>query len=116
MHTHTHLSLCFLSLAGTQSLLPALWLRASFLCGQTHRHGDDEGHPGHSPVSVHCVSSSRLHVQQHQADQQPVTAASERRAHPGHALHPTNDITPQYQAAKHNGAFYTSDENILKWV
>lgn len=85
---------CYLlSLAGAQPFLPALWLRASFLRGQTHRHGDDEGHLGHSVVSLHHVPSPRLHPQQHQADQQPVTAASGGRLQPGHALHPSDDTT-----------------------
>lgn len=48
-------------LAGAKSFLPALRLRASFLRGQTRRHGDDEGHPGHAVISLHRVSPSRLH-------------------------------------------------------
>lgn len=103
-NTKQRLSLYLLCLAGAQSFLPALWLRASLLRGQTHRHGDDEGHPGRSVVSLHRVSSPWLHHQQHQTDQQPVAAAGGGRAQPGHALHPPNDTT-QTQAALSNQSF-----------
>lgn len=93
-NTKHQLRLYLLCLAGAQSFLPALRLRASFLRGQTHRHGDDEGHPGHSAVSLYCVSSPRVHPQQHQADQQPVAAARGGRAQPGHVLYPPNDTNP----------------------
>lgn len=88
----------FLSLAGTQTFLPALWLWASLLRGQTHRHGDDEGHLGHAYISLHCVPPPRLHAQQHQADQQPVAAAGGGRVQPGHALHPPDDTTSSHSA------------------
>lgn len=90
-------------LAGAKSFLPALRLRASFLRGQTHRHGDDEGHPFHRVVSLHRVSSPRLHPQQHQADQQPVAAARGGRAQPGHALYPSNNTTPTQSALNNSG-------------
>lgn len=48
--------------AGAQPFLPALRLRASLLRGQTHRHGDDEGHPGHPALPLHRVSSARTHT------------------------------------------------------
>lgn len=99
--TKQELTLSLLScLAGAQSFLPALRLRASFLRGQTHRHGDDEGHPGHAVISLHCVSSPRLHPQQHQADQQPVAAACGGRVQPGHAFHPPDNAT--HSALKHS--------------
>lgn len=81
--------LYFLCLAGAQPFLPALWLRASLLCGQTYRHGDDEGRLDGPVVSLHSVSPPGLHAGQHQADQQPVAAACGGRARPRHALHPT---------------------------
>lgn len=60
--TKRQLSLYLLSRsAGAKSFLPALRLWASFLRGQTHLHGDDEGHPGHSAISLHSVSPERLH-------------------------------------------------------
>lgn len=89
---------------GAQSFLPAVWLRASFLRGQTHCYGDDEGHLGHSVVSLHSVSSSRLHRQHHQADQQPVTAACGGRAQPDHVLYPSKGTTPNQSSLKHRDA------------
>lgn len=75
-------------LAGAKPLLPALWLRTSLLRGQTHRHGDDEGHPGHPSLPLHGVPPARTHTGQHSADQQPVAAAGGRQGQFGHALHP----------------------------
>lgn len=87
-NTKQGLSLFFFFPAGAQPFLPALRLRASLLRGQTHRHGDDEGHPGHPALPLHRVSSARTHTRQHQADQQPVAAAGGGQGQPGHALHP----------------------------
>lgn len=79
------------SLSGSQSLLPAVRLRPAGLRRKTHRHGDDEGHPGDPAVEVHGLSSSRLHRQHHQADQQSLHAARGRGSRlPGHALHSTS--------------------------
>lgn len=79
--------------AGAQPILPALWLWTSLLRGETHRHGDDEGHPGHPALPLHRVSSARTHTGQHTADQQPVTAAGGGQGQLGHALHPPTNTT-----------------------
>lgn len=79
------------SLSGSQSLLPAVRLRPPGLRWEAHSHGYDEGHPGDSVVEVHGLSSSRLHHQHHQTDQQSLHAARRRGSRlPGHALHPTS--------------------------
>ncbi len=84
------------SLSGSQSLLPAVRLRPARLRREAHRYGDDEGHPGDPVVEVHGLSSSRLHRQHHQADQQPLHAARGRGSGlPGHALHTTRSEYPR---------------------
>lgn len=84
------------SLSGSQSLLPAVRLRPAGLRREAHRYGDDKGHPGDPVVEIHGSSSSRLHRQHHQADQQPLHAARGRGSRlPGHALHSTRSEYPR---------------------
>ena len=66
---------CFLRWLGSQSILPAFRLRAALLCGETHRHGDDEVHPGDATFPLLRVSTPRLHCWKHSPDQQPLPAA-----------------------------------------
>jgi len=110
------LSVDLLWLAGAQSILPAIRVWASVLRGQTHRHGDDEGHPGHPVVSVHRVSSAGLHPQQHPADQQPVAAACGGRAQPGHALHPSDDINSAQPALRRMQGSHLGGNYLVKYV
>jgi len=43
----TTLANSLISFPGSLQVLSAIWLWAPGLCGKVHRHGDDEGRPGH---------------------------------------------------------------------
>lgn len=65
----------------SSSLFPAVRFRPSSLCWQTHRHGDDEIHPGDFALSVLCLPPWGFDLRLPPTDQQPLPAAC--RASPG---------------------------------
>lgn len=60
---------------GAESFLSTIRIRPSFLCGKTHRHGDDEVDSGDAVVTVLCVSCEGLYCWQHPSNQQPLPTA-----------------------------------------